>query len=210
MEFHRALAAREDIDWSRINAFAVDDFWSPGMPAACRVAAQPARDLYSRVEPRSINTVDPDAADPEAEARRYEELLREHPPHLACIGIGVSGHLALNEPGACRFDDERLVRVAELCPDSVRQLESDPNFRDLPAIPRTGITCTVPALLAAPRVLAVVPYGIKAPVIRRFFESPVGEELPATALKDKPGSALYLDADSFAESRCLGAALGGA
>jgi len=29
-----------------------------------------------------------------------------------------------------------------------------------------------------------VPYSIKAPVIRRFFESPVGEELPATALKD--------------------------
>jgi len=203
MEFHRALAARTDVDWSAVNAFAVDDFWCPGMPEDCRVAAQPARDLYSRVRPRSVNSLNPDAPDPEAEARRYQALLRTHRPHLACIGIGVSGHLALNEPGACSFGDERWVRVAALCSESKRQLESDPNFRRLPAIPERGITCTIPALMAAERVMAIVPYRAKAAVIRRFFQSPAGEALPATALKTQPGARLYLDADSFSESRGL-------
>ena len=196
MEFHRALARRADIDWPRINAFAVDEFWSPGMPAELIVAAEPRRELYSQVPVRSVHGPDPSAPDPEAEAERYEALLRAHPPDMACIGIGCSGHLALNEPGATDFADPRLVRVVEVCAESVRQLEQDPNFRALGSIPRRGITLTVPAILRAAVVMAIVPYALKAPVIRSFFASPVSAALPATALRSKAGARLYLDRDS--------------
>lgn len=197
MMFHRALARRTDIPWHRIHAFAVDDFWSPGLPEACAVAAEPKRELYAHVRPASVNVIDPSAPDAEAEALRYEALIRAHPPHIACIGIGCSGHLALNEPGDTHFSETRWARVVEICEASKRQLEVDPNFCMLPAIPEKGITLTIPAILHATTILTLVPYAIKAPIVRRFFESPVSEDMPATILKQHPGTRLYLDRDSF-------------
>jgi len=196
-EFHRALARRADVPWPRINAFAVDEFWAPGIPPELAVAAEPRRELYARVLIRSVNVLDPSAPDPEAERARYEALIAAHPPDLACIGIGCSGHLALNEPGQTSFADRQLVRVVEVCAESRRQLEQDPNFRALGQIPERGITMTVPAILRAEAVLAVVPYALKAPIVKRFFESAVSEALPATALKTKSGARLYLDAESY-------------
>jgi glucosamine-6-phosphate deaminase len=203
MTFHRALASRTDIPWNRIHAFAVDDFWSPGLPEACAVAAEPKRELYANVQPASVNVIDPCAADADAEARRYETLIRAQPPHIACIGIGCSGHLALNEPGDTDFHDPRWVRVVDVCEASKRQLEADPNFMRLPAIPERGITMTVPAILEAEHILVLVPYAIKAPIVKRFFESPVTPTLPATVLKQHPGARLYLDQDSFRDASRL-------
>ncbi len=202
MAFHRALAARRDVEWGRVNAFAVDEFWSPGMPEELAVAAEPRRELYSRVGMKSVNVLDPSAPDAEAERRRYEQLLLARPPDVACIGIGCSGHLALNEPGATDFRDGQLVRVVDVCEESKRQLEGDPNFKALEAIPARGITMTVPALMRAARVLVVVPYAVKAAVMKRFFASPVTEALPASVLKTKAGARLYLDAGSW--SACDG------
>jgi glucosamine-6-phosphate deaminase len=203
MTFHRALASRTDIPWNRIHAFAVDDFWSPGLPEACAVAAEPQRELYAHVKLAGVHVIDPGAADAETEARRYESLIRAHPPHIACIGIGCSGHLALNEPGDTDFNDPRWARVVEVCEASKRQLEADPNFMMLPAIPERGITLTVPAILKAEHILVLVPYAVKAPIVKRFFESPVTPSLPATILKQHPGTRLYLDRDSFRDASRL-------
>ena len=199
MEFHRALARLHDVDWAHINAFAVDDFWSPGLPPDLAVAAEPRRELYAKVKPKSINVLDPSAPDAEAEARRYEALIRARPPDIACIGIGCSGHLALNEPGDTNFAEPRWVRVVDVCQESQRQLEQDPNFKALGTIPARGITLTIPAILHAEAVLVIVPYAIKAPIIRRFMDSPVTEALPASILKDKAGTRLYLDEESSFE-----------
>ena len=194
--FHAALRTRRTIAWSRINAFSVDEFIAPGMPPENAVSAQPRRDLYRHVPLRSVNVIDFAAPDPEAERARYEALLAAHRPHLCCIGIGISGHIALNEPGATDFHDPRAVRIVSVCEESKRQLERDPNFRALPAIPERGITTTIPFLLAAEHILVVVPYALKAPIIRRLRESPVTTELPASILKERRNARLYLDAGS--------------
>ena len=195
MEFHAALRERTDIEWNRLDAFAVDEFYAPGIPRHLRVCAQPERDLYSRVPLRSVNLLEADPPDIEAERRRYEALVRAQPPLLACLGVGLSGHLALNEPGADP-DDELAVRLVTVCDDSVRQLEQDPNFAALGQIPRQGLTLTLPVLLAARRILVVVPYALKQPIIARLRTSPVTRELPASLLKTHPNATLFLDPES--------------
>ncbi len=197
MAFHRALAGRTDVDWPRINALGVDEFWAPDIPPQCAVCAQPRRDLYGRVPLRSVHVPDYAAADPQAEADRYARLVQRFPPHVACLGIGQSGHLAFNEPGDTDLNDSRSVRLIDVCEASRRQLTTDPNFARLGVIPTRGITLTVPALLRAERVLVIVPLASKAEIIRRFFTSPVSPDLPATALKTRPAARLYLDAASF-------------
>src|SRR3990172_6749327 len=91
--FHHALARQPDVAWDRVYCFAVDEFWSPGIDPQCAVSEQPRRDLYARVRPKTVNVIRFDAPDPEAERRRYEDLITAHPPDVACMGIGRSGHI---------------------------------------------------------------------------------------------------------------------
>ena len=101
--FHSHLAGEQAIDWNRVNVFSVDELWSPELPPGCAVAAQPRRDLYRIVKPRNIHSIRFDAPDPETERARYDALVADHPADVVCIGVGVSGHIALNEPGPTAF-----------------------------------------------------------------------------------------------------------
>jgi glucosamine-6-phosphate deaminase len=194
--FHAALRERRTISWHRINAFSVDEFIAPGMPPENAVSAQPRRDLYRHVPLKSINVIDFAAADPEGERTRYETLLAVHRPHMCCLGIGMSGHIALNEPGDTDFHDQQVVRIVSVCEESRRQLSQDPNFRSLPAIPERGLTITLPFLLSAAHVLVVVPYALKAPIIGRLRNAAVTSALPASLLKERRNARLYLDPGS--------------
>ena len=194
--FHRELAGIGDIDWGRINTFSVDEFSAPGIEARFAVAGQPARDLYSRVRPKSINVIDPCAVDPQSEADRYAGVLARHRPDLACLGIGVSGHIAFNEPGQTDFADPHSVRVIRVTETSKTQLLTDPNFLEMGQIPDFAITTTLSELMRCPKIYLLVPFRSKAEIVRRFFESDVNPELPATLLKDKEGTVLFLDKES--------------
>jgi len=196
-EFHKALVRRSDIDWTRIQAFAVDEFYAPGIPAEYAVSRQPRRDLYDHVPIKAVHILDFAAADPEAERARFEKLIEQHPLHIACMGIGESGHLAFNEPGQTDFNDPLNVRIIEVCDASKAQLEKDPNFMKLGQIPSMAITMTVPPLMKAPAMFVVVPYRNKAKAVQRFFESDVTPDFPATIVKRKEGARLYLDTDSY-------------
>jgi len=197
--FHQALVQRKDIDWHRINAFGVDDFYAPYIPVELSVCAQPERDLYQHVKIGSIHIPNYAASNAEAERVRYEQVIKDNPPHIACLGIGRSGHIAFNEPG-CDFQDPQTVRVIDVCEASRWQLMDDPNFRDLGEIPSQGITVTIPALMQAQHTFIMVPYESKAAIIKKLFDSDeVSNELPMTILRQWPNAHLYLDNESSSQ-----------
>jgi glucosamine-6-phosphate deaminase len=194
--FHRALLGQLGIPWNRINAFGVDEFYAPGLPPENAVCAQPQRDLYRHVALKSVNIIDFAPANPEAEQRRYEKLIAENPPHICCLGIGLSGHIALNEPGATSFEDHQKVRLVTVAAASKRQLSVDPNFRSLRSIPDRGITVTIPVLMQAPVIIVVVPFASKAGVVARLKREPISPDFPASILKTASHAHLYLDPES--------------
>src|SRR5437763_1239728 len=63
-------------------------------------------------------------------------------------------------------------------------------------VPTHAITVTIPALLRARRVLAIVPESRKAEPVRQALEGPVGTDCPATALRSCGHARLLLDAGS--------------
>ncbi len=195
--FLDSLALETQIDWSRVECFNMDDFWDTAMSPLYSCGWQTQRQLYDKVHPRAFHLVGCNALDPYAEAARFEtELRRALPIDILCQGIGTSGHLALNEPGATHFDETALVKVVNLIEQSKKQLRADPNFRDLGYIPAKGITMTVPALMAALNIFTIVPLALKRPIMTRVLDTPrPTEEIPATAISARPGK-LYLDHDS--------------
>jgi glucosamine-6-phosphate deaminase len=60
------------------------------------------------------------------------------------------------------------------------------------------MTLTIPALLAAKRVLAIVPEARKADAVYRSLRGPISEDCPGSILRQTPHAHLFLDAESAA------------
>jgi glucosamine-6-phosphate deaminase len=88
--------------------------------------------------------------------------------------------------------------VVELDAACRRQQVDEGHFPDDAAVPRLAITVTIPALLRAQRVLAVVPEGRKAEPVRTAVEGPVSTACPASILQRTPHATIYLDPESGA------------
>ncbi len=197
-EFLAALPLQPGVAWDRVVAFHLDDYVGLPADAPQRFVRWLGPRLWDRLPFAAVRRIDGAAPDPEAEALRYEAALRLEPLDLACVGIGENGHLAFNDPPVADFGDQRLVRVVQLDTRCRLQQVHDGAFPDLGAVPRRAITLTIPALLGAARVFAVVPGPAKAEAVRAALLGPVETACPASALRGHGACRLFLDQDSAA------------
>ncbi len=191
------VAATPDVPWSDTVVFHMDEYVGvgPDHPAGfCRWIreriAEPAR-------PRAVHYID-GLADPATEGPRYAALLADHPLDLCALGIGENGHLAFNDPGVADFDDPLDVKVVELDAACRSQQVAEGHFPDIASVPATALTVTVPALLRAGRVLAIVPEASKAEPVRAALTGPITTNCPASALRTAGHAILYLEPASAA------------
>lgn len=197
-QFLAALRAAPEVPWIHVQVFHMDEYLGlpPSHPAG--FARYLRRHLVDAVQPGAFYPIRGDAEDVEAECRRYEQLLRENPADLCCLGIGENGHIAFNEPMQADFHDLRWVRPIRLHEASRRQQVGEGHFARLEDVPYEAITLTVPALLAARRLIAVVPEARKAQAVRAALLGPVSPACPASVLRTCEHAELYLDRQSAA------------
>lgn len=200
-EFLAALREAPGVPWERVTAFHLDEYLGLGEdhPASFRRFLRER--LFSPVRPGTVHLLRGDAPDPEAEAARYAALLREHPLDLACLGIGENGHLAFNDPPVADFRDPKAVKVVELDLACRRQQVHDGCFPSLEDVPRHALTLTVPAILAARRIVCVVPGERKRRAVEQALLGPVSTACPASILRTHPEATLYLDVQSLGTVR---------
>ena len=134
-----------------------------------------------------------ETADPEAECGRYATLLGRYPLDLCCLGIGENGHLAFNDPPVAAFTDRRDVKEVELEAACRLQQVNEGHFPGLDDVPTHAITVTIPALLRAGRVLAIVPEGRKAQPVTAALTGPITTACPASALRTISHATVYLE-----------------
>jgi glucosamine-6-phosphate deaminase len=197
LAFVDALATVGDVPWERVTAFHMDEYVGIGPDHPASFRRWITERIADRLHPGAVHYFD-GLADPADECGRYADLLRRHPLDLCCLGIGENGHLAFNDPGVADFSDPLDVKVVTLDDDCRRQQVNEGHFPDVDAVPARAMTVTVPALLRAPRVLAIVPEARKAVPVRAAVEGPVDTACPASALRNHDGAVLFLDADSAA------------
>jgi glucosamine-6-phosphate deaminase len=198
LTFLAALRALPGVPWASVNVFHMDEYVN--LPSG-HTASFPAflrRHLLDHVQVKAFFPVPGEAADPAGACRQYETLLRDHPADLCALGIGENGHLAFNDPPYADFDDPLWVKVVELDARSRRQQVGEGHFRDMEEVPTHAITVTIPGLLAAKRVLAIVPEARKADAVARSLLGPITEDCPGSILRQTPHAHLFLDRESAA------------
>lgn len=114
--------------------------------------------------------------DPQAECRRVAtEIVRRGGIDLAILGIGVNGHLGLNEPGTFTHP---CCHVAKLAPATVEHSM----FEGVTHSIRRGITLGIGDLLQARRILLLAFGDQKADAIKRLLKREISPQLPASFL----------------------------
>jgi glucosamine-6-phosphate deaminase len=195
LEFLEALTSRADVPWSAVTVFHMDEYVGMGEDHPASFARYIRQRVVDRVHPATAHLID-GTHDAAAEIARYSALLAAHPLDLTCLGIGENGHLAFNDPPVADFDDPVTVKEVELDHACREQQVGEGHFPTIDTVPRTAITLTIPALLSAGRVLAIVPEERKAPAVRAALTGPIATSCPASLLQRTRHATVFLDAPS--------------
>lgn len=192
-----ALVEQPNIDWARVTAFHMDEYIGLPADAPQRFGNWLRSAIFSRLPFGAVHIMQPEP-DPESAAADYARLLNAAPIDIVCLGIGVNGHLAFNDPPA-DLHDPATVKIVHLDPTCRKQQVDDGLFPSIDHVPHRAITITVPGLLSADRLFCVVPGAMKREAVRRALSEPINPNCPATALRLHPNCTLYLDPDSAPE-----------
>jgi len=197
LDMLKKLSDEPGLDWSRVNAFHLDDYHLLPKGAPQRFDSFLHRNLWDKVRPGRIFEIAPkDGMTMEDIKTRYERLLKEYGPDLSLVGIGENGHLAFMDPPVADFDTEDMLVEVELDPVCRMQQVHDGAFASLDDVPLTAATMTIPAIMSAKSVICVVPTVRKAEAVRRMLNGPVETDLPASVLRRHPDAILFLDKEA--------------
>jgi len=200
LETLHELVGAPGIDWSRVTAFHLDEYLGLPDDAPQRFGNWLRAALFDRVPFSAVHLLRPDD-DPQRRAREYADLLAEAPLDIVCLGIGVNGHLAFNDPPVADLDDPLSVKIVELDETCRAQQVDDGGFAEIADVPSHAVTLTIPRLLSAARLFCVVPGRSKRAAVTAALREPIGTQWPATALRTHPDCTLYLDEESAADVR---------
>ncbi len=196
LTFLAALRAMADIDWRKVNVFHMDEYIGIDANHPASFPNFLRKHFLSYIQPKAFYPVSGNVSSIETTCAEYARLLHAYPADLCALGYGENGHLAFNDPPYADFDDPVWVKVVKLAEASRQQQAGEGHFPAIRDVPTHAITLTVPALLAAKRVLAIVPEARKADAVARALLGPISEDCPGSILRKTTHAHLFLDRDS--------------
>ncbi|NOY56386.1 MAG: glucosamine-6-phosphate deaminase [Actinobacteria bacterium] len=180
------------LDLSAAVVFVLDEYdLPPESPARC--VAMLRRDFLGALArpPAEIHALDVDAPDPEAECRRFEALVDDGGLSLTLLGLGINGHLGLNEPGTTPDAPTRVVRLDTAT--TIAAARYDPNAK-----PTRGMTLGLRPILDSREIWLLVTGSHKAATLERALNGPIGPDLPAGYLRRHPNATVFADRSAAA------------
>ena len=185
-----------DVPWAKTRIFHLDQYVGIADDHSASFSRYMRDRLVDHVQPMAFHPISGNQEKVTATIHEYDQLLRHHPADVAAIGIGENGHLAFNDPPEAQFDDPALIRLVRLAEASRSQQVGEGHFETIDDVPTHALTMTIPAIIAARHVFAMVPELRKADAVRRCLTQPISEEAPGSILRVLRNARLFLDADS--------------
>ena len=187
---------KQRIDWKKITVFHLDEYKNMPITHPASFRKYLKERILNKVQPKEVHYLEGDADDIEAEIKRYEELLKDYPVDVACIGIGENGHIAFNDPPVADFNDPKLVKVVELDEACRKQQLGEGWFPTFDDVPTHALSLTIPAIMNSKVISCVVPDERKAEAVYNTLNAEISTACPATILRNHSNTILYLDKNS--------------
>ncbi len=206
LEFLDALTKAAGIDWSRVEAFHLDEYIGLPVTHPGSFRKMLLEQLVQKTGIANYHLLDGDAADPSEVVSRVSKQLASSHVDIAFLGIGENGHIAFNDPPA-DFQTEEPYIIVNLDEACRLQQVGEAWFADISQVPTRAISMSARQILKAREILAVVPGPRKAQAVKACLEGAISPMAPASILRTHPNATVYLDHYS---ASLLGPALGNA
>ena len=135
-----------------------------------------------------------DPKDPDKECTRIENELENYGPIDICIlGLGMNGHLALNEPGNFLESNIHVAKLSEvtLTHSMVHQMGVLPSY---------GLTLGMKDILQSSLILLLISGAKKKDITAEFLKENITTELPASFLWLHPNVVCLIDREALPQS----------
>lgn len=141
-----------------------------------------------------ICVFDGKSRDLDKECDRVEKFIHEHGGlNVAIVGLGMNGHIGLNEPGT---NASLRSHVVDIHP--VTQQVGQKYFKERKHLTK-GITLGLATLMEAKHIVLLVNGKHKASIVREALQGDISEQLPASLLRRHRDLLVYLDRDAASE-----------
>ena len=194
-EFLDALTKSPGIDWTKVEAFHLDEYIGLPITHPGSFRKMLMEQLVAKTGIRRYHLLAGDAADPTTVAREVSKQIASAPIDIAFLGIGENGHIAFNDPPA-DFDTEQPYIIVDLDEACRQQQVGEAWFANISQVPKQALSMSAKQILKAKEILAVVPDKRKAAAVKACFEGEVSPMAPASILRRHPNATVYLDTNS--------------
>lgn len=131
------------------------------------------------------------AVDSAAECRRINQYLAENGPvDLMLVGLGMNGHIGLNEPGA---DFDSYAHTTELDPVTVKVAQK---YFSKSTELKGGITLGLKHFLEAKTAVLIVAGAKKADIVLKVLTEEISSQIPGTIIRSHENACLFLDEEA--------------
>jgi galactosamine-6-phosphate isomerase len=159
----------------------------PTHPATCRYDLQTKLLAPLRIDPCRFRGYKSDAPDPHREPKSMSQWLAKNGPIDICIlGLGLNGHIAMNEPGDALTPNAHVSKLTA-------QSQKHSMLATLKRKPRYGLTLGMADILSSRKVLLLVSGSTKTAILKRTLEPRVTTHLPASFLHLHPDMTVLCD-----------------
>lgn len=174
------------VSFRAAEVFALDEFGDLPASDPGRCANMLRRDLLDHVDlpPKNFHAFDTGAADLERVCRDYDHAVGDG-FDLCLLGLGLNGHLGLNEPGSERDCPTRRVDL------HATTVQSSAKYLTHASLPTWGVTAGMRQLLAAKEVWLLVNGPAKAAITGQLLEGSISAAVPASWLRLHTNSWLF-------------------
>lgn len=149
--------------------------------------------LFDHIDytPENLSFFDGEAKDLQMECRKTDDFMKKYGPvDMMLLGVGMNGHLGLNEPGTPFGLYSHIVNL-----DETTRKVGQKYFSGKVEL-TAGISLGVKYILESRMVILQMNGTKKAEVAKRLIESEISPDFPASAVKSHPNSFLLLDKEA--------------
>ncbi|MEM7044731.1 MAG: glucosamine-6-phosphate deaminase [Pseudomonadota bacterium] len=187
------VLVREDIDWSKVTAFHLDEYVGMGNddPASFRRYLE-ERFVRQVSELGEFVAIDGKATATSAELVRLNRRIANETVDVCFAGIGENGHLAFNDPPA-DFDVDEPFILVEL-DDACRQQQMGEGwFETFDDVPSRAISMSVRQMMKSKKLILSVSDARKAKAVLHAVKGQVNNIHPASIIQNHGDCSLHLD-----------------
>lgn len=145
---------------------------------------------YLSLEDGQIQFFEAESGDLQKECERIDNYVKGHPITFSLMGVGMNGHIGLNEPGAEVRNYSSVVPLSETT-KTVGQ-----KYFEKGQVLTEGITLGLQQIMDSKRVVVVITGAHKKEMVKKLFEECTADKMPVQELLGKDNIDFYLDKEA--------------